>query len=135
VDQALTGTADPLGGGVGVADEPAKKQTVEAPTPGAAERKITGKTLYAGQEWAAEHPLNVRMSIPIGFGRYYITIVAGRERRARARLALDRRMHPLDTPTNALFMAFVAIVATAGSVALFYLLLAHGLGWSGRLFL
>ena len=32
---------------------------------------------YAGREWTSEHPLNIRMSVPLIFGRYYITIVAG----------------------------------------------------------
>ena len=68
MDQALTGTANPLGADVGVADEPAKKPTAQAPPPSTAERKGAGKTLYAGQEWAAEHPLNVRMSIRLALG-------------------------------------------------------------------
>ncbi len=91
------------------------------------------KHIYAGREWTAEHPLNVRVSIPLFFGRYYLTLVAGKERRARARLASDRRQNPLDTPGNVLFLFLVGVVAAAGSVALIYLLLAYVFGWSGRL--
>ena len=91
------------------------------------------KHVYAGREWTADHPLNVRVSIPLVFGRYYLTLVAGKERRARARLASDRCQNPLDTPGNVLFLFLVGVVAAAGSVALIYLLLAYVFGWSGRL--
>ncbi|NJO36840.1 MAG: hypothetical protein HC871_03425 [Rhizobiales bacterium] len=91
--------------------------------------------VYAGREWSSDHPLNIRVSVPLGIGRYYITLVAGKERRARARLALDRRENPLDTPGNVLFLALIAAIATSGSITLLYLLLAHIFGWSGRLLL
>ncbi len=88
---------------------------------------------YAGRKWGSEHPLNVRVSLPLGFGRYYITIVAGKERRTRARLALDKRQHPLDTPGNVVFLFLIGVIATAGSMTVGYMLLAHFLGWSARL--
>ncbi|MGI9506359.1 MAG: hypothetical protein ACR2RE_25230 [Geminicoccaceae bacterium] len=91
------------------------------------------KHRYAGREWSSDHALNIRVSVPLGVGRYYLTLVAGKERRARARLALDRRQNPLDTTGNVAFLAFVATIATAGSVTLFYLAMAHLFGWSGRL--
>lgn len=91
--------------------------------------------VYAGREWTSDHPLNIRMSIPIGVGRYYVTLVAGKERRARARLAVDRRQNPLDKPANVVFLAFVTTIATAGSLTLLYFILAHVFGWSGRLML
>jgi hypothetical protein len=97
--------------------------------------RSTDRHVYAGREWSSDHPLNIRVSVPLGIGRYYITLVAGKERRARARLALDRRENPLDTPGNVLFLAFVAAIATSGSFTLLYLLLAHVFGWSGRLLL
>ncbi|MGI9418245.1 MAG: hypothetical protein ACR2RA_10460 [Geminicoccaceae bacterium] len=75
------------------------------------------------------------MSIPLGVGRYYITLVAGKERRARARLALDRRQNPLDTTGNVVFLVFITAIATTGSLTLLYLLFAHLFGWSGRLVL
>lgn len=98
-------------------------------------RATSARHIYAGREWSSDHPLNVRVSIPIGIGRYYITLVAGRERRARARLALDRRQHPLATSGNVLFLAFVTTIATVGSITLLYQLLAQIFGWSGRLML
>jgi hypothetical protein len=112
--------------------EAAGRQTLGA---NSAERAADDRHVYAGREWSSDHPLNIRISIPLGVGRYYITLVAGKERRARARLAMDRRQNPLDTPGNLLFLAFVTIIATVGSATLFYLLLAHMFGWTGRLML
>ncbi|MGI9510128.1 MAG: hypothetical protein ACR2QJ_12365 [Geminicoccaceae bacterium] len=135
MDQAIGNTANQLGDAPSVPAEPAarpEEQSFGARDDGPG---MASKRLYAGREWSTGHPLNIRVSIPIGFGRYYAAIVAGKERRARARLALDRRLNPLDTPGNVLFIAFVATIATAGCIAIFYLLLAHLFGWTGRLFL
>ena len=135
MDQAIGNTASQFG------DAPALPAGAAAPTDERtreahdAEPDAEGRHVYAGREWSSDHPLNVRISIPLGIGRYYVAFVAGKERRARARLALDRRQHPLDTPSNVVFLAFIAAIATAGSLTLLYLLLAHIFGWSGRLIL
>lgn len=130
MEQAMTRTAE-------LPDqEPIKRSTDEAATsPAPRSRADEDKHQYAGRHWTSEHPLNIRMSIPLIFGRYYITVVAGKERRARARLALDKRQHPLDTPGNVVFLFFIGLIATAGSITLAYMLLAHLMGWSGRLLL
>ncbi len=99
------------------------------------EDSMEQKHVYAGREWSTNHSLNIRVSIPLGVGRYYVTLVAGKERRARARLAVDRRQNPLDTPGNVAFLAFIVTIATAGGITLLYLILAHLFGWSGRLVL
>ncbi|MGI9487188.1 MAG: hypothetical protein ACR2RF_15180 [Geminicoccaceae bacterium] len=99
------------------------------------EESMEQKHVYAGREWSTNHSLNIRVSIPLGVGRYYVTLVAGKERRARARIALDRRQNPLDTPGNVLFLALIVTIAAAGGIAFLYLLLAHLFGWSGRLVL
>ena len=107
------------------------------PEPSVERRTSTApiKHQYAGREWTSDHPLNIRISLPLGFGRYYITIVAGKERRARARLAMDKREHPLDRTGNVIFLFLIGIIATAGSMTVGYMLLSHLLGWSGRLVL
>ncbi|MEM8951066.1 MAG: hypothetical protein AAGA21_20060 [Pseudomonadota bacterium] len=99
------------------------------------EESMEPRHVYAGREWSSDHSLNIRVSIPLGIGRYYVTLVAGKERRARARLSLDRRQNPLDTPANVAFLAFIVTIATAGGITLLYLILAHIFGWSGRLVL
>ena len=136
MDQALTGPASRLGEAGAIADGSApysKEQPAEAVE--AAIGEYGGRKYYAGKAWSADHALNVRLSIPLGFAQYYITVIAGQERRTRARVALDRRQHPLDTPGNTVFLAFVAVIATAGCAALFSILLAQGFQLPGRLFL
>ena len=135
MDQAIGTTAGQFG------DIP-QAATDKTPAPRApvgdsleAEPTMDRRHLYAGREWTSDHSLNIRVSIPLGVGRYYITLVAGKERRARARLALDRRQNPLDTPGNVVFLAFVSTIATVGGLTLLYLLAAHIFGWSGRLML
>lgn len=61
-------------------------------------------------------PINIRVSIPSPFGRWYVTIFAGREKRSRARLKDDRNIYPLRTFGNILFIA--------AGVAIFYVLSA-----------
>lgn len=130
MEQAITRTA-------GLLDhesiERAADETATQPEPDASADEQ--KHQYAGRDWTSEHPLNIRMSIPLFFGRYYVTVVAGKERRARARLALDRRQHPLDTPSNVVFLFFIGLITTIGSLTLAYMLLAHLMGWTGRLVL
>lgn len=67
--------------------------------------------------WSSAHPINVRLSLPLLFGRYYITVVAGRERRSRARLAAEARKHPLATAGNMLFLAAIGTVVGLAGLA------------------
>ena len=45
--------------------------------------------------WENDHPINLRLSIPLLFGGCYLTIVAGKERRRAIRRAQDRLEHPI----------------------------------------
>ena len=50
------------------------------------------------------HPVNIRLSIPF-FGKgFYLTLVAGREKRAKARLKRQKRIFPLHRLGNILFL-------------------------------
>lgn len=49
------------------------------------------------------HPIDIRLSVPTPWGRYYFALFGGREKRSAARRASDRRMRPLATPANVLF--------------------------------
>ena len=69
-----------------------------------------------GQDSASQprwdrHPVNIRITIPLPFRRYYLTIVAGPERRSRERRISERKKHPLFTPGN------IGILFLAGSFA------------------
>ena len=70
--------------------------------------------------WSGEHPVNLRLSIPLPFFRFYVTIVAGRERRSAARRAQERRKHPILTAGNLFLMTYGgAVLAIAlGAIAM-----------------
>lgn len=56
------------------------------------------------------HPVDLRLSLPTPFGRYYMALVAGPERRSAARRAMDRKRHALLKPGNMVLMAFVFLL-------------------------
>jgi hypothetical protein len=67
----------------------------------------------AGRNPWATHPVDIRVTLPLPFGRFYVTLVAGRDRRSPARRTMDRNMHRLDRFGNLVFMlsCFGALVA------------------------
>ena len=68
-------------------------------------------------------PVNVRFSLPI-FGRhYFLTLVAGPERRGAERRADERRRHPLGTITNFTFFACFGVLIYAIAIFGIYM---HG---------
>jgi hypothetical protein len=89
------------------------------------EGALTGQDAEA--PWG-EHPVNLRLTV---FGRYYVTIVAGKERRSVDRRIVERQNHPLNTRGNTLVA--LAFSTTVG-LALYVLLMTLGL-WSLNLFL
>jgi hypothetical protein len=64
------------------------------------ERKAPG-----GVPWESDHPVNLRLSIPLPFGRYYLTIVGGKERRSAERLVQEKLKHPVVRKGNIIFLA------------------------------
>lgn len=66
--------------------------------------------------WNSDHPINIRLSLPLFFRRYYVTLVAGQERRNLMRRTEERRKHPLGTTGN--ILAFIALGTVAGLAAL-----------------
>ncbi|MGG6241891.1 hypothetical protein ACQ4N7_24990 [Nodosilinea sp. AN01ver1] len=51
------------------------------------------------------HPVNIRLSLPLGITRIYLVVLAGSELRAPDRLRQSAAQHPLWTPMNMLVMA------------------------------
>ena len=78
--------------------------------PGIANRKSPG-----GTPWESDHPVNLRLTIPLFKRRYYIALVAGTERRSIERRAEERRKHPIATTAN---IAFLFAAGTVVGVAL-----------------
>lgn len=68
-------------------------------------------------------PVNVRLSLPLLGGRYFLTILGGRERRSATRLAHERRTFPLGTVAN--FGFFLCLGVLIYAIALFGIYL-HG---------
>ena len=60
------------------------------------------------RSWGNAHPINIRVSIPLlVMGRFYITLLSGRERRGGERRRLERERHPLLTFAN-MTLLFIA---------------------------
>jgi hypothetical protein len=81
--------------------------------PGIANRKTSSAV-----PWESDHPINLRLSIPLLFKRYYVTIVVGQERRCPERLTAERRKHALVTRGNLIFFALVGTVIGLAGLAL-----------------
>ena len=82
-------------------------------------------------DWSNRHPVNIRLSLPLPFGRYYLTVVAGKERRSPKRLQSERRKHPLVTTGNLVFLFFLgtlAGLAILGAIQFFGVILLEDLG-------
>ena len=84
------------------------------------------------RDWS-RHPLNLRVSLPVPFGRWYVTLVAGKEKRCKGRLIEEREKHPLETIPNLLFLLSVGIFTTALMLIVVALVLIHGFDWSIQL--
>lgn len=71
-------------------------------------------------------PVDIRLTLPFPLARYFLVVVAGRDRRTAARNRAEAQLRPLRTAGNLVF--FLALVA------LFYLAgLVGALIWSGVL--
>ena len=75
-----------------------------------------------GATWASNHPVNIRLSFPFFRGRYYMALVAGKERRGTERLKQERSKHPLATRGNFLVLASLGCVTGLAIWAAFQVL-------------
>ena len=63
------------------------------------------------------HPIDIRISVPFLFGRWYFTLVGGPERRDKERRESERRKHPLTKLGNIILLfLFGSVVGTAVAV-------------------
>ncbi|MGQ0663060.1 MAG: hypothetical protein ACT4P2_05640 [Pseudomonadota bacterium] len=51
-----------------------------------------------------DHPVDIRMSIPLPFNRFYLALVAGPERRPQQRRHVERQVRRLASIGNVLFV-------------------------------
>ena len=81
--------------------------------------------------WEASHtptwrryPVNMRLAMALFGNRYFLTVVGGSERRNMERLHRERRMHPLATFGNFVFLSASAAVFYLGALVLLFLISA-----------
>ncbi len=86
-----------------------------------------------GEPWGNDHPVNIRLSLPLPFGRYYVTIVAGKERRSGERMASERKKHPLMKLGNLAVMAACGTICGLAALSMFQLATAYVLLRSGTM--
>ena len=79
---------------------------------GFTEEQRTALGEAARQCACGRHPIDLRLSLPLFFARYYCALVAGRERRDGTRRIVERQRHPLGTFGNILFLAAVGALGT-----------------------
>jgi hypothetical protein len=78
---------------------------------------IANRETPSGAPWERDHPINLRLSIPLFFGRWFFTLIGGPERRDQERRAKERRKHPLFTLGNVVFLFIVGtVIGTAVAV-------------------
>ena len=83
------------------------------------------------ENWSSDYLINLRLSLPLLFGRYYLTIAVGKERRSAERRAQERQKHPLVTAGNLAALGVLASILFLGTLALMRLAGLLLLEWSG----
>ncbi len=94
---------------------------------------VSTRKAPGGEPWGNGHPVNIRLSIPLLFGRYYLTIVAGKERRSGERLASERKKHPLMKLGNLVVMAACGTICGLAALSMLQLATAYVLLRSGTM--
>ena len=67
-------------------------------------------------------PINIRLTVPFLRRRYFMTFLAGRERRSAERLKQDRAKHALWTFANVCSFVFLLLLATPTVIGLLHML-------------
>ena len=84
-----------------------------------------------GEPWGNDHPVNIRLSIPLLFARYYVTIVTGKERRSGGRRAGERKKHSLVKVGNLTVMVAFGTIWFLAALYVFQLATAYIMVRSG----
>jgi len=94
---------------------------------------VSTRKAPGGEPWGNDHPVNIRFNIPLLFGRYYVTLVAGKEHRSGERLAGERKKHPLMKLGNLAVMAACGTICGLLALSMFQLAIAYILLRSGSM--
>lgn len=79
------------------------------------------KQAFADQS-ARDHSIDIRLSLPLLFQRYYVVLICGPERRDRARRRRDRAAHQLARRTNVVFMTTLLLFSALSLLGMIYIL-------------
>jgi len=79
------------------------------------------KQAFASRSWN-RHPLDLRISVPIPGLRFYLVLLAGRERRSKKRLRSEKSTYVLWTPSNIIFLIGFLIVLSTSCFSTFSLI-------------
>lgn len=72
-------------------------------------RQLSAMSAAFKQE-SRRHPVDIRVTIPLLWKKFFLVILAGPERRSLERRRAERAKHPIWTPTNALVtIAFIGL--------------------------
>ena len=97
-------------------DSPAAAAIERAQAYAAEEASGSETTAQQDASWQPTHAINVRLTLPLPFTPFYLTIVGGRERRNPDRRIDERRKNPLATKWN---IAFLGVLGLITGLALF----------------
>ncbi len=90
------------------------EETQNAPSGANVEIASEQSDAGAKRNWGGPHAINIRLTIPMLVGSFYLTIVAGRERRSAERQRAERHLHPLLKIGNVvMFLVFGTVVGLA----------------------
>ncbi len=65
----------------------------------------------SGTRWSGlDHAVNIRASLPLLFGHYYVVVLAGNERRGAERRKEERQKHPPWTAANTIFLFAAGLI-------------------------
>lgn len=109
----------------GIEWHPTFRRLIEA-LPGHIRSSLTSEQLealsFASRPQASPHLVNVRVSIPLLWRRYYFACFIGRERRSLSRLVREGQVGAFPTSTAMLVLLSLLVgAATMGLLALLYL--------------
>jgi hypothetical protein len=82
------------------------------------EDHLTALSAACGKLKWSRHPIDMRLSIPTLFSRYYLVLVGGEERRGVERRADEKLRHPFRTFGNFLFLGAAIALGIYGVIFL-----------------
>ena len=68
------------------------------------------------------HSIDIRVSVPLLFRRYYLVFIAGPERRDKIRRQRDQGSRRMAKQTNVVFMIFMSFLGLSSLLGMLYLL-------------